>query len=235
MANKNYVIVGGSSGIGLSLVHKLSAAGHQVTVISRTSDELAGLSNTVHLKKDILEDEIDKDELPAVIDGLAYCPGSINLKPFRSLKTSAFLEDFNINVIGAVKVLQAAQRALKKAETPASIVLFSTVAVGQGMPFHASVAAAKGAVEGLTKSLAAEWAPKIRVNCIAPSLTDTPMAARLLATPEKTEASAQRHPLKRVGTPDDIASLAHFLLSENSGWITGQVLGIDGGLSTLKV
>ena len=235
MSNKNYVIIGGSSGIGLSLVKKLGQKGHQVTVISRTSEELAGLSNVTHLQKDILADEVDKDELPEVIDGLAYCPGSINLKPFRSLKPAAFLEDFNINVIGAVKVMQAAQRALKKAEMPASVVLFSTVAVGQGMPFHASVAAAKGAVEGLTRSLAAEWAPRMRVNCIAPSLTDTPMAARLLATPEKTEASAQRHPLKRVGTPDDIASLAHFLLSENSGWITGQVLGVDGGMSTLKV
>ena len=235
MSDKNYVIVGGSSGIGLSLVKKLSREGHQVTVVSRTSDELAELPNVLPLKKDILLDKIDKDELPEVIDGLAYCPGSINLKPFRSLKPTAFLEDFNINVIGAVKVLQAAQRALTKAETSASIVLFSTVAVGQGMPFHASVAAAKGAVEGLTKSLAAEWAPKMRVNCIAPSLTDTPMAARLLATPEKAEASAQRHPLKRVGTPDDIASLAHFLLSENSGWITGQVVGVDGGMSTLKV
>ena len=178
-------------------------------------------------------DELDKNDLPDEIHGVVYCPGSINLKPFRALKPAQFQQDFEINVLGAVKVLQAAQRKLKKGE--ASVVLFSTVAVGQGMPFHASVAASKGAIEGLTKSLAAEWAPNIRVNCIAPSLTDTPMAARLLSTPEKIEASGNRHPLKRVGTATEIADLAAFLLSEKSSWITGQIIGIDGGMSTLKV
>ena len=235
MSRKNYLVVGGSSGIGLSLVKKLSHEGHGVMVISRRAENLRGLSNVAHLPKDILADDINDSELPAVLDGVVYCPGSINLKPFRSLKPEAFLEDFNINVIGAVKVLQAAQKALKKAGSTSSVVLFSTVAVGQGMPFHASVAAAKGAIEGLARSLAAEWAPNVRVNCIAPSLTDTPMAERLLSTPEKKEAAAQRHPLKRVGTPDDIASLAHFLLSENGSWMSGQVIGIDGGMSTLKI
>lgn len=231
---KNYLIVGGSSGIGLALVKKLSAEGHQVLVVSRSNESLAGLPNITHLQKDIITTEIAEDELPGTLDGIAYCPGSINLKPFRSLKPEAFLEDFHINVLGAVKVLQASQKALKNAENPA-VVLFSTVAVGQGMPFHASVAAAKGAVEGLTRSLAAEWAPSIRVNCIAPSLTDTPMAARLLSSIEKKEAAGGRHPLRRVGSPEEIASLASFLLSENSSWITGQVIGIDGGMSALKV
>jgi len=234
MSNKTYLIAGGSSGIGLALVKKLTAAGHHVTVISRTGGNLAGLPNVTHLQKDLLTDDISDSELPDALDGAAYCPGSINLKPFRSLKPDAFLEDFNINLLGAVKVLQAAHKALKKAGHP-SVVLFSTVAVGQGMPFHASVAAAKGAVEGLARSLAAEWAPNIRVNCIAPSLTDTPLAARLLSSDEKKEAAGTRHPLKRVGTAEEIASFAHFLLSQESGWMSGQVIGLDGGMSTLRV
>ena len=230
---KNYVVVGGSSGIGLALVQNLVTENNNVTVISRTNDSLAGLPSVEHIELDVTAAEIDKNDLPDEIDGLVYCPGSINLKPFRALKSDAFQNDFNINVLGAVKVLQAAQRKFKKGE--ASVVLFSTVAVGQGMPFHASVAAAKGAVEGLTRSLAAEWSPNIRVNCIAPSLTDTPMAERLLSTPEKREASGNRHPLKRVGTAEEVADLAAFLLSEKSGWITGQIIGIDGGMSALKV
>ncbi len=231
---KNYLIAGGSSGIGLELVKKLSAEGHQVIVVSRTGDSLAGLPGVAHLPKNLVTDDLAEGELPTTLDGVVYCPGSINLKPFRSLKPDAFLEDFQINVLGAVKVLQASQKVLKNAENP-SVVLFSTVAVGQGMPFHASIAAAKGAVEGLARSLAAEWAPAVRVNCIAPSLTDTPLAARLLASDEKKEAAGARHPLKRVGTAAEIASLAHFLLSENSGWMTGQVIGMDGGMSALKL
>ena len=231
---KSYLIAGGSSGIGLALVKKLSAEGHQVLVISRRGDGLAGLCDTFHLAKNIVSDELGEAELPDRLDGVAYCPGSINLKPFRSLKPEAFLEDFHINLLGAVKVLQAAHKALKAAENP-SVLLFSTVAVGQGMPFHASVAAAKGAVEGLTRSLAAEWAPAIRVNCIAPSLTDTPLAARLLGSDEKKLAAGARHPLKRVGTAEEAAALAHFLLGENSGWISGQIIGLDGGLSSLKL
>lgn len=234
MSNKTYLIAGGSSGIGLALVKKLTAGGHHVTVISRTGDRLASLPNVTHLQKDVLTDDISDSELPEALDGVAYCPGSINLKPFRSLKPDAFLEDFNINVLGAVKVLQAAHKALKKTEHP-SVVLFSTVAVGQGMPFHASVAAAKGAVEGLARSLAAEWAPNIRVNCIAPSLTDTPLAARLLSSDEKKEAAGTRHPLKRVGTAEEIASFAQFLLSQESSWMSGQVVGLDGGMSTIRV
>ncbi|MEZ4960365.1 MAG: SDR family oxidoreductase [Saprospiraceae bacterium] len=231
---KNYLIAGGSSGIGLALVKRLVEQGNQVTVISRTDEKLAGLPHVVHLKKDVLTDEIMESELPEMLHGLAYCPGSINLKPFRSLKPEQFLEDFNINVLGAVKVLQAAHKALKKTGQ-SSVVLFSTVAVAQGMPFHASIAAAKGGVEGLTRSLAAEWAPNVRVNCIAPSLTDTPMAERLLSTPEKREASAQRHPLKQVGTPENLAALACFLLSDESSWMSGQVIGMDGGMSSLRV
>jgi NAD(P)-dependent dehydrogenase (short-subunit alcohol dehydrogenase family) len=231
---KTILIAGGSSGIGLALVKKLAAAGNRVHVLSRTNTSLAGLPSVSHVTKDLLTEALDEGDLPEALDGVIYCPGSINLKPFRSLKPEAFLEDFQLNVIGAVKVLQAAQKALKNAGS-ASVVLFSTVAVGQGMPFHASVAAAKGAVEGLTRSLAAEWAPAIRVNCIAPSLVNTPLAARLLSSDEKKEAAGARHPLKRVGTPEEVAALAYFLLSDEAGWMTGQVLGLDGGLSTIRV
>ena len=172
--------------------------------------------------------------MPDTIDGIAYCPGSINLKPFRGLKAAQFQADFNINVLGAVHVLQAFQKGLKRADS-ASVLFFSTVAVQQGMPFHASIAASKGAIEGLTRSLAAEWAPKVRVNCIAPSLTDTPMAARLLSSDDKRAASANRHPLKKVGTPEDIAQLGKLLLSDQAGWITGQIIGVDGGMSSVRV
>lgn len=233
MKNKNYVIVGGSSGIGLSLVKQLVSEGANVTVISRTSENLQNMTSIRHIPLDVVADEFDKNDLPDEIHGLAYCPGTINLKPFRSLKMEDFQHDFDVNVMGAVKVLQASYRKFVKGD--ASVVLFSTVAVGLGMPFHSSIAAAKGAVTGLTKSLAAEWSPNIRVNCIAPSLVNTPLADRLLSTPEKEKDSANRHPLKRVGKPEDIAEMAAYLLSDKSSWMSGQVIGVDGGMSSLKV
>jgi NAD(P)-dependent dehydrogenase (short-subunit alcohol dehydrogenase family) len=172
--------------------------------------------------------------LPDVIDGLVYCPGSINLKPFHRFSDDDFMKDFELQVLGAVKVIRAVLPKLKKAEQ-ASIVLFSTVAVANGFPFHSQVSTSKGALEGLTRALAAEYAPKIRVNCIAPSLVDTPLAGQLLNNEKKVEVNAQRHPLKRVGRPDDIAMAVEYLLSEKSSWVTGQVLKIDGGISSLKV
>ena len=177
---------------------------------------------------------ISKEQLPEVIRGLVYCPGSINLKPFKSLNADAFRTGYEVNVIGAVESIRAALVGLKK-DGNASIVLFSTVAVQQGVPFHASVAAAKGAIEGLTRSLAAEMAPKIRVNCIAPSLVDTPLAAKLLGNERQQEGATNRHPLKRYGQPEDIASMTVMLLSENASWVSGQVIGVDGGLSRLRV
>ncbi len=234
MQGNNYVIVGGSSGIGLELVKIISHAGGNVTVFSRTGDSLVGLPNVNHVALDIRTEEVSKDAIPEEIHGFAYCPGSIILKPFRSLKPEQFQDDFEINVLGAVKALKACFRGLKKSGT-GSALLFSTVAVQQGMPFHSSIAAAKGAVEGLTRSLAAEWAPNIRVNCIAPSLTDTPLAGRLLATPEKKTASGERHPLKRVGEAQEIAEMAAFLLSDKGGWMTGQIIGQDGGMSSVRV
>lgn len=223
--NKNYLVIGGSSGIGLQLSHLLTAQNHQVISASRTSEKYPF---------NALTDLLDLAQLPQQLDGLVYCPGSINLKPFHRLTDQDFIDDFNLNVLGAIKTIRSALPLLKNAEQ-SSIILFSTVAVNQGMPFHASVAAAKGALEGLAKSLAAELAPKIRVNVIAPSLTDTPLASKLLSTEEKKKVSGERHPLKRIGTSDDIAKLAVFLLSSESSWITGQILRADGGMSTLRI
>lgn len=228
---KHFVVAGGSHGIGLQLVQNLLSQGHSVTCISRTAPDITD-SNLQFLAYDFSSAE-PIPALPAVIHGVAYCPGSINLRMFRSLKEEDFQRDFQLNAMGAVRLLQAAQAGLKAAEK-SSVVLFSTVAVAQGMAFHSSIAMAKGAIEGLTRSLAAEWAPGIRVNAIAPSLVNTPLSERLIAGAEKAEAAAKRHPLGRIGQPQDIASAAAFLLGEESGWMSGQVLGIDGGLSSLR-
>ena len=172
--------------------------------------------------------------LPDVLHGLIYAPGSINLKPFQRLMPDDFRRDFEVNVMGAVSALHVAYPALKKSKD-ASVVLFSTVAAKLGMGMHASVAVAKSAVEGLTKSLAAEFAPfNIRVNAVAPSLTDTPMAGFLLADDNKREAANKRHPLNRYGTADGVAGMAAYLLSDQANWITGQIIGVDGGMGSLK-
>ena len=226
---KNILLIGGSSGIGLATA-KLLTDSHEVYIASRSSDSLTGL-DIYHLPFDVTTDDLSTLDLPAELSGLVYCPGSINLRPFKGLKPEAFETDFQINVMGFVKSLQA---VLPKLTTNSSVVLYSTVAVKVGMPFHASVAASKGALEGLGKSLAAELAPKTRVNVIAPSITNTPLADRFLNNEAKMEKSAQRHPLKRVGEASDIAAMTRFLLSEDSSWMTGQILGLDGGMSTLN-
>ena len=228
---KQYLIVGGSRGIGLQLVKNLTSEGHSVTVLSRTNEGLIKMDNVTHIEHDVTSGNIPDLDFD-VLDGFVYCPGSINLKPFHRLKIADFEADFQLNVLGGIQILQHALPALKKSES-ASALFFSTVAVQQGMGFHSSVAASKGAIEGLTRSLAAELAPTIRVNCIAPSVTDTPLASRLLSSDEKKEASGKRHVLNRVGTPSDIADMASFLLSDKSGWMTGQIIGVDGGMSSL--
>ncbi len=232
----HYVIAGGSHGIGLELVRQLAGDARQITVYSRTPGECLSADRVVHHSLDFTADEFHLEGLPEAIQGVAYCPGTINLRSFRGLKPRDFREDFEINLVGAVRFLQACLPGLKKGATttPSSVVLFSTVAVGQGLPMHASVAAAKGAVEGLTRCLAAEWAPDIRVNCVAPALTDTPLAERFFSSDEKRQAMAAKYPLARTGTVFDIASAATFLLRPDSGWISGQVLGVDGGMSTLR-
>ena len=227
---KNYVIVGGSKGIGKATAEILAAEGHNVTVFSRTPYE--GPAHTIEWEEfDVLEDSWE-DQMPEDIDGLVYSVGSINLKPFRGLKTEVFEADFQLHVMGAIKALQAAYKNFNANSIP-SVVLYSTVAVQRGMPFHATVSASKGAIEGLTRAIASEWAPKARINCIAPSLTDTRLAGKLLSTPEKKEAMGNNNPMKRVGEANDIAEMTAFLLSDKSSWMTGQIIHIDGGQSVL--
>jgi len=236
MSDTDYVIVGGSSGIGLEIVQRLADRGDRVLVVSRSVENgsASQLPGVRHLNADVTQSEIDRSQLPESIGGMVYCPGSIRLRPFHRLTPDDFLSDWKINFLGAVQSIQACLPALKKSDFPASIVLFSTVAVGTGMPFHASIASAKGAVEGLVRSLAAELAPRIRVNAIAPSLTDTRLAHSLLADDGKRKAAAQRHPLKRTGLPADSAAAAIFLMDGAASWITGQVLAVDGGMGSVR-
>jgi NAD(P)-dependent dehydrogenase (short-subunit alcohol dehydrogenase family) len=230
----NYLIVGASSGIGKRLSEKLALSGHQVYGTYNKKVMSAGNNNIQFFALNVLDENISLNFLPDNLSGVIYCPGSINLKPFERIKPAEYAEDYQLQVAGAIKVLQAALPKLKGTEN-ATIILFSTIAVQTGLSFHTQVSASKGAIEGLTKALAAEFAPKIRVNCIAPSLTDTPLASSLLNTEQKRQANAERHPLKRVGTTDDIADMVEFLLSPKAGWITGQIFHIDGGLSSIKV
>ena len=228
---KNILIIGGSSGIGFQIVKKINEE-HNVFVANRTNESLSGL-NHQYIKVDVSKETLDPSGLPDSLDGLVYCPGSINLRPFRGLKPETFIEDFNLNVMGAVRSINAVLKNLNNS-SQASIVLFSTVAVQIGMPFHSSVAVSKGAIEGLTRSLAAELAPKISVNAIAPSIVNTPLAEKFLNNESKMERAVERHPLKKVGSADEIANFAIHLLF-NSSWMTGQILGIDGGIGSTKV
>jgi NAD(P)-dependent dehydrogenase (short-subunit alcohol dehydrogenase family) len=226
---KNILLIGGSSGIGLSLVNQISQD-HNVYVACRSNNSLP--ENVNYINYDVLNDELDSSLFPETIDSFIYLPGSINLRPFKSLSIESFKEDLEINFIGLIKSLKSVLKNLT-ASNSASIVLFSTVAVQRGMPFHSSVSSSKGAIEGLAKSLAAELSPKIRVNVIAPSLVNTPLANRFLNNDIKIEKSANRHPLKRIGSASDIANLIDYLISDKSSWITGQIIAIDGGLSTI--
>ena len=224
-------MIGGSYGIGLPLVKILNKE-FNVHVACRTNDQLQS-ENVNFIKFDALNDEFDNSLIPDEIHGFVYLPGSINLRPFKGLSVDAFKQDLEINLISLIKVLKTVMPKLVAADN-SSIVLMSTVAVQRGMPFHSSVSASKGAIEGLTKSLAAEYAPKIRVNAVAPSIVDTPLANRFLNNDLKIEKSAQKHPMKRVGNSADIAETINFLLSEKSSWMTGQIIGVDGGTSTLS-
>ncbi len=229
---KNILLIGGSHGIGLAIAKELQFE-NNVYIASRSNENLSEVKAT-HISFDATTDTIYTSQLPTVIDGLVYCPGSINLRPFKGLKPEAFETDLQINFLSLVKVIQSVLPNLLASEQ-ASIVAFSSVAATMGMPFHTSVAASKGAIEGFAKALAAEYAPKIRVNVIAPSLTDTPLADKFLNNETKQEKSAERHPLKRFGKPEDSAQMATFLLSDKSSWISGQIFHVDGGMSTLLV
>ena len=226
----NYLIVGASSGIGKNISEKILAQGHEVYTAQRTGEHIP--IGAHHIIYNATENELNIAELPEQLDGLVYCPGSINLKPFNRLSKQDFVNDWEVNFYGAVKTIQSVLPKLKASK--GNIVLFSSVAAQTGMSFHASISAAKAAIEGLTLSLAAELAPAVRVNAIAPSLTDTPLANKLLADDTRKEAAAKRHPLMKYGQADEIASMACFLLGRDAGFITGQILKIDGGISTIR-
>ena len=231
---KNYLIIGASSGIGYELAQLLVKNGHKVYGTYCKKELISNQLGLEYHHLDVMEEDLNFDYLPEQIDGLVYCPGTINLKPFHRLKPASFTNDFNLQVVGAVKVVQAIMPKMKTVEN-ASIIFFSTVAAQMGFNFHTQVAASKGAVEGFTRALAAELAPTIRVNAIAPSLTNTPLAEKLLSSEDKIKANDERHPLKRIGTPADLAEMAVFLLSDKSTWISGQIFHVDGGMSTLKI
>ncbi|MBB6463565.1 SDR family NAD(P)-dependent oxidoreductase [Flammeovirga kamogawensis] len=231
---KNYLVIGGSSGIGLALIKQLCEEGNMVYATYNTTIPIFNHENVNYHALNVLDSTLDLSFLPDTLNGVAYCPGSINLLPFSRIEVDSYTKDFELQVGGAIKVIQQTINKMKKSGN-ASIVMYSTVAVQLGFKFHAQVAASKGAIEGLTKALAAEFAPKVRVNAIAPSLTDTPLAGKLLSDDAKKQANAATHPLKKIGESEDVASLSAFLLSDKSSWMTGQILHVDGGMSTIKV
>ena len=232
------VILGATGAIGSSLSKKLVESGDQVHLVGRDQSSLSELAknlNSSFTVCDVLEEnfseKIVNDLKDVPINGLAFCVGSIDLKPLKLTKKSDFMQSFNLNLISATEVIKSLADNLKK--NKGSIVLFSTVAVKQGFPNHAIVSSSKGAIEGLTLALAAELAPNVRINCIAPSLTNSKISNFLLKNEKMAESIAKMHPLKRIGEGSDSASIAKFLLSEESSWITGQILGIDGGRSSV--
>jgi len=226
---KNIVIIGGSKGIGSAILLQ-QLENNTVYNISRTTPDISH-PNLVHYPIDVLLDALPELEN---IDTLIYCPGSINLKPIGSLSIDDFRNDFEINVIGAVKTIQKYLPALKKGTNP-SIVLFSTVAVKLGMPFHASIAVAKAGIEGLVKSLGAELASSVRINAIAPTITETSLSASILRNDRMKENMIERHPMKGYLKPEEVAEMANFLISEKAKSISGQIFEMDYGIVTFKI
>ena len=228
---KNILIIGASSDIGLEISKLATADGHNIYATSRDDANANNFDNFIQLDPNKSLDVMD--DLPEDIDGLVYCPGTINLRSLQRLTLEDIKNEMEVNFYGAFNIIKKVLPNLKKNDG-ASVVLFSTVAVKTGMPMHSSIAAAKGALEGLAKSLAAELAPRVAINCIAPSIVDTKLAANILSTDERKQASADRHPLKTIGSINSIANSAYFLLQAKENWISGQIFRPDGGLSALK-
>ncbi|MFN5417442.1 MAG: SDR family NAD(P)-dependent oxidoreductase [Flavobacteriia bacterium] len=233
MSRKNILIIGAGKGIGLASAKLLSLENEIYAVTKSESLELEEVATMVKYASIADESAHLTSWLPEKLDALIFCPGTIRLKPFHRISHEEFLEDFQLNVLDAIATIQACLPLLKKSED-ASVVLFSSVAAQVGMSFHSSISSSKAAIEGLTKSLAAEYAPTIRFNCIAPSLTLTSLSEKLTNSEEKIENANQRHPLKRIGTVEDLAEMVCFLSSYKSSWITGQIFHVDGGMSSLK-
>ena len=236
-----HLIFGGTGGIGQAVARRLVKAGHEVVLSGRNTDELQRLGEEFSaetIRCDVMDPVQIEDaasQLPDALDGFVYAVGSINLKPFGKASADDFVTDFRLNAVGAALCFKAAAPALMKATDGASAVFFSTVAVEQGFAAHASIAMAKGAVVGLTRTLATEYAPHIRVNAIAPSLVDTPLGQTVAGNAKMAEAIAKMHAVPRLGRPDDIAAMAELLLTEAGSWITGQIIGVDGGRSAIRV
>ena len=230
---KNYIVIGGSTGIGVELVKLLEEEGSKV-IATYNTNFIPDRENVKYLKHDVLNDDLEIDDFPEEIHGLAYCPGSINLKPFHRFSEKDFIDDFKFQVLGATNVIKQLLSKMKKSKN-SSIVLFSTIAVQSGFSFHSQVSMSKGAIEGLTLSLAAEFAPKIKVNCIAPSLTDSKMSQKMVSNETIRKAIKNMHPIPKIGNGEDFGDLASFLLGEKNNWITGQIFHIDGGRSTLRI
>lgn len=229
---KNFLVIGGGSAIGKATIKQLNS--NEFKIFATFNASVVKDPNIETLQFDVVKDDFQRlsEFLPDELHGLVYCPGSIDLKPFHRIKADEFIKDFELQTLGAIRSIQTALNALKKANC-ASVVLFSTVAVQTGFPYHSLVSSSKGAIEGLTRSLASEYAPKIRFNAIAPSLVESPLSENFINNEKKLEANASRHPLKRIGQAEDIAKAVKFLLL-NSEWVTAQILHVDGGISSIK-
>ena len=239
MSNKNIFVFGGTGSIGKSLSKKLKSNNYDPIIISRNATELKQLSEEIGCKY-IVCDVLDIDKIKTISEeykdelcGIAYCVGSINLKPLKMTKDEDFIESFKINTLSAINAIKFNQDTLAK--NTGSILLYSTIAVKQGFTNHTVVSTAKGAIEGLTLSLAAEFAPKIKVNCIAPSLTDAKMTQKLISNDNIKKAIENMHPLPKIGSGEDFSDIGSFLLSSKNNWITGQIFHIDGGRSSLRI